>query len=349
MLDANALAKKLISWQTQQGRQDLPWQQNPTPYRVWVSEIMLQQTQVETVKNYYLRFMQAFPDLDTLANASIDKVLQYWTGLGYYARARNLHKSAQMICNEYGGAFPNDLEGLMHLPGIGRSTAGAILSLAMQQSAAILDGNVKRVLCRVYAISDWPGTPLVHKHLWDIATHHTPKKNAAIYNQAMMDLGAMVCTRNPNCSLCPLQKICIANQQQLQSSIPQSKPKKTLPTREGFMLVLWDEKNQCVLLEKRPMKGIWGGLWCFPECPRPGKGLNAALPPHANYINTEPVLTHAFTHYRWHIKPVIAQGKTLQAPNCLQGEYQWYNIQTLAPLALAAPVKRLLQMNLRLS
>lgn len=342
---SSVLWKKLIPWQQEKGRNDLPWQQNPTPYRVWISEIMLQQTQVETVKAYYLRFMHQLPTLTDLASADEETVLQLWTGLGYYARARNLHRAAKIIFEKYQGEFPESLSELMDLPGIGRSTAGAILSLSMNQSAAILDGNVKRVLTRVFAINAWPSLPKIQNQLWDIATKHTPQKQAGTYNQALMDLGSMICTRRaPTCPLCPLRKICLAYAQNLQEKIPHAKPKKTLPEKQGFMLVLLDEKNSAVLLEKRPAPGIWGGLWCFPECPKPGRSLNAWLPKDVQILNTQTPLRHTFSHYRWEITPIKATSKRAQIPKtCTSREYTWYKLNHSSPLALAAPVKRLFE------
>lgn len=323
-------SKKLIAWQQQHGRNELPWQKNPTPYRVWISEIMLQQTQVETVKAYYLRFMHQLPTLEDLANASEETVLQLWTGLGYYARARNLHRCAKIIKEKYHGIFPECLSDIMELPGIGRSTAGAILSLAMNQSAVILDGNVKRVLTRVFAIKAWPGLPKVQNKLWDIATEHTPKKQAGIYNQALMDLGSMICTRRaPQCPLCPLRKNCLAYAQNLQEKIPHPKPKKTLPEKYGFMMILFNKKNNTVLLEKRPSPGIWGGLWCFPECEKPEEKFEI-----------EKTSSHTFSHYRWHIQLIKKITQSSRLPkNLPERDYVWYRLDHDVPLALAAVVK----------
>lgn len=342
LLQRPALSKKLISWQMQYGRHHLPWQQDPSPYRVWISEIMLQQTQVETVKAYYIRFMQRFPTVFDLAKAQTESVLQLWSGLGYYARARHLHQTAQIIVEAHQGKFPEDLAALIQLPGIGGSTAGAILSLSMQQSAAILDGNVRRVLARIYAIKVWPAAPQIAKQMWEIARHHTPSQQAHIYNQALMDLGAMICTpKAPQCPLCPLRNQCLAYQQDLQTAIPVSKPKKELPQKHGFMLVLYDEKNNAILLEKRKAPGIWGGLWCFPECPKPGKSFNDYLPKDAQLLSIEAPMKHTFTHYRWHITPIIVKSKRAQIPK-ISGEHQWYALNHSTPLALAAAVKRLL-------
>ncbi len=334
----SVLSKKLIPWQIQHGRHDLPWQYNPTPYRVWISEIMLQQTQVETVKAYYVRFMHRFPALDDLAHAVEDEVLQLWTGLGYYARARHLHRAAKIIVNDYQGQFPDTLDELVKLPGIGRSTAGAILSLGMHQSAVILDGNVKRVLTRFHAIKSWPGETKVLQQLWELASAHTPRKDAHIYNQALMDLGAMICTRKaPKCPLCPLRKNCLAYAQKIQENIPKPKPKKTLPEKHGFILILFHKKQNAILLEKRPAPGIWGGLWSFPECPKPGKRLDAFLPRDATYTHNGEAHAHTFTHYRWHLTPVFAKSSRGQVLG--DGEYMWYKLDHSTPIALAAPVK----------
>ncbi|MGA2654470.1 MAG: A/G-specific adenine glycosylase [Gammaproteobacteria bacterium] len=330
-----SISKNLIPWQQQHGRNNLPWQSNPTPYRVWISEIMLQQTQVETVKAYYLRFMHCFPTIEDLARASEDEVLQLWTGLGYYARARHLHRAAKIIVNDYQGKFPETLSEMIKLPGIGRSTAGAILSFAMNQSAVILDGNVKRVLSRVFAMNIWPGDPKLQNELWDIATKYTPKINAGIYNQALMDLGAMICTRRaPKCPLCPLRNVCLAYEKNLQEKIPQSKPKKTLPEKHAYMLVLHNKKQNAILLVKRKAPGIWGGLWCFPECP-------TKLRNKKDYIETS---SHTFTHYRFHIQLVKISTQSLRIPNELKdAEYQWYKLDNSNPLALAAPVKKIFE------
>ncbi|HLF66653.1 MAG TPA: A/G-specific adenine glycosylase [Gammaproteobacteria bacterium] len=343
-MQAATLSKKLIPWQQKKGRHDLPWQQNPTPYRVWVSEIMLQQTQVETVKAYYLRFMQQLPTLKALATSSEETVLQLWTGLGYYARARHLHRAAQIIMDNHAGCVPEDLDALMQLPGIGRSTAGAILSLGLKKSAVILDGNVKRVLTRVYGIIGWPSDRIIEKQLWNLAHYHTPKTNTHIYNQALMDLGATVCTRrSPQCTSCPLRSHCVAFETQQQDQIPSSKPKRALPVVAGFMLVLWHEKNNTVLLEKRPAPGIWGGLWCFPERRKPGKALHSDLPKNARYIATKSALTHTFSHYRWHIHPVIVCTTHTRMPKTsAQHNVMWYPLDGSIPLALAAPVRKLL-------
>lgn len=259
------ISTPLLPWYRKHGRHDLPWQKRKTGYRVWVSEIMLQQTQVKTVIPYYQRFMKRFPTLAALAEAPQDDVLQHWAGLGYYARARNLHKAAQLIMNEHKGLFPKEIETLVTLPGIGDSTAAAIVSFAYGQSASILDGNVKRVLTRFYAISGDPNKAELKNELWEIARHNTPADNCHEYNQAIMDLGATCCTRTrPDCHRCPLQKSC----QAFQRGTPTAFPDKSAPLKQRklrLQLLLLRHHNEIALI-KRPTTGIWGGLWCLPDC-----------------------------------------------------------------------------------
>lgn len=256
---------QLITWHDQKGRKHLPWQNDRSAYKVWVSEIMLQQTQVSTVIPYYLRFMERFPDVEALANSDVNVVFEYWAGLGYYARARNLHATASRIRDDHSGIFPRDPETLETLPGIGRSTAGAILSLGMNIRAPILDGNVKRVLCRYAGIQGWPGETKTLKELWLIVDSLTPTKNIQAFNQGMMDLGALVCVKHkPKCAVCPIAPGCIAFKQGLTDLLPKPKPKKTQPTRHIFMMILKNREGQ-IWLEKRSHKGIWGGLHSFPE------------------------------------------------------------------------------------
>ena len=269
---SRSFSTRLLQWFDLHGRKNLPWQQDRSPYRVWVSEIMLQQTQVITVIPYYQRFIERFPDVHALAKANIDEVLHYWTGLGYYARARNLHKTAIEIANK-DGQFPNQVDELMALPGIGRSTAGAIKSIAFAQRAAILDGNVKRVLCRHENIRGWPGEKQVEIKLWQIAEALTPRKRVRDYTQAIMDLGATLCLKSqPKCHDCPLSRSCEAHQLGEQQQLPTKKPKKTLSTKRVMMLIL-QNSDEAVLLFKRPPSGIWGGLWSFPEISEDGAAL----------------------------------------------------------------------------
>lgn len=345
---ANTLPPKkfqhaVLTWFAKSGRKDLPWQHDITPYRVWVSEIMLQQTQVKTVIPYYQRFMQRYPDINSLANADTDEVMHHWTGLGYYARARNLHKSAKIIAQDHAGTFPTEFTDIIALPGIGRSTAGAICAIAYGKPYAILDGNVKRVLARFKAIDGWPGKTEVHDALWRVAEHYTPKDHPADYTQAMMDLGAMLCTRTkPQCPLCPLQKTCVANSNDKQTDYPGKKPKKILPIKSTVMLMIQDQHGQ-LLLEKRPPTGIWGGLWIFPQCTSQNN-----IQPWCTLkniaIKTQQVLApfrHTFSHYHLDIQPILIHTKQ-QHKIMDAAQYRWYNHKQ--SIGLAAPVKKLLDM-----
>lgn len=301
-------AQKLITWHAEAGRTDLPWQQNINPYRVWVSEIMLQQTQVTTVIDYFLRFMQRFPTVQDLATAPLDEVLHHWTGLGYYARARNLHKSAQIISQQYDGQFPTQQTELEALPGIGRSTAGAIRAISMGQHAAILDGNVKRVLARYHALPGYPGTTANLKTLWGYAEKHTPATATATYTQAIMDLGATVCTRKkPSCHACPVEQHCEAREQNATDHYPEPKPKKDKPVRRArFFVTSLD--NGMTLLERRPADGLWGGLWNPPERAADYQltdwqrelGLNEG---QVSRTHQAPDFRHTFTHFHLDIEP----------------------------------------------
>lgn len=338
-------SNQVLAWFDQHGRKDLPWQKNATPYRVWVSEIMLQQTQVKTVIPYYQRFMQHFPDVLALANAPQDNVLHHWSGLGYYARARNLHKAAQLIRDQHAGVFPDNMEDVLQLPGTGRSTAGAILSLACHQHQAILDGNVKRVLARFYAVDGWPGKTAVLNHLWQLAQDNTPSERVAAYNQAMMDLGATLCTRGkPACERCPLVKHCQAFVQHRQAELPSPKPRKNLPVRQTLMLMLVNREQE-VLLERRPPSGIWGGLWSFPEF-----SDEPALQAWCDERGVSPDLEgewqsvrHTFSHFHLDITPCLvrSQTRTLSVMEAHGGV--WYNSRHPQPLGFAAPVQRLLK------
>lgn len=337
------LAQHLLAWFENHGRKTLPWQQLRSPYRVWVSEIMLQQTQVTTCIAYFERFTLHFPDVQSLAQAPLDAVLHLWSGLGYYARARNLHRAAGIIVHDFGGEFPLSSEILQQLPGIGRSTAGAILALSMNQRQPILDGNVKRVLTRFHAIEGWPGNREVEATLWQLAESHTPETEVAAYTQAIMDLGATLCTRsNPACPRCPLQLNCQAFQNARPTDFPTKKPKKTLPTRHTFMLLLRNQEAE-VLLLKRPPTGIWGGLWGLPEC----IDKQTALAFAARYGEVKTVselasLRHTFSHFHLDITPICLE--LTHQPNCVMepGLSLWYNSSSPAKVGLAAPVKTLL-------
>lgn len=340
----NVLAPPLLTWFDQHGRHDLPWQHPRDAYRVWVSEIMLQQTQVSTVIPYFTRFMQAFPDIRTLAEAQLDDVLHHWTGLGYYARARNLHRAAQLIRDEHGGVFPRDFAALLALPGIGRSTAGAILAQAYEQRYPILDGNVKRVLTRVYAIHGWPGEKAIENQLWNIAEVQTPQHRVAEYTQAIMDLGATVCSRSkPRCAACPLQPQCLAYATNCVNELPGKKPKKALPVRSTCMLLLYDA-NLSVLLEQRPPAGIWGSLWSFPECPvdsDPVQWSREHLHLHISHLQTLPSLRHTFSHFHLDITPVLARADSAGIMDTMQ--HIWYNNAHSTARGFPAPVKVLLE------
>ncbi len=353
-----SFADTVLVWFDQHGRKDLPWQHNPTPYRVWVSEIMLQQTQVATVIPYYQRFMQSFPDVNALANANQDAVLKHWAGLGYYSRARNLHAAAQQVQQELSGEIPSTLESLIGLSGIGRSTAGAILSLAYQQAQPILDGNVKRVLTRFHAISGWTGKSTVQKILWTLAEQSLPSlpkldhkhksQRNSDYTQAMMDLGATVCTRSkPSCFLCPLQAACKALQQGTPTDYPTPKPRKVIPDRQAVMLLVMKSENQ-VLLQKRPVPGIWGGLWSLPQF----EDMNEATAWYEKGYGGDleaaeklSLFSHVFSHFRLHVQPIKI---TLPSKNEIKpkgimdaNDFLWYNSTTKFSGGLPAPIKKL--------
>ncbi|MBI3772424.1 MAG: A/G-specific adenine glycosylase [Gammaproteobacteria bacterium] len=340
-------SQQLLTWFDYHGRKDLPWQQNPTPYRVWVSEIMLQQTQVSTVIDYFTRFMQRFPDVQSLANAELDEVLHLWTGLGYYARARNLHRAAQIIRDEYNGEFPTNIADVINLPGIGLSTAGAILSLALNQRQPILDGNVKRVLSRYHGIEGWPGTPAIEKAMWQLAEQHTPMQRNAAYTQAIMDLGATLCNRRPDCDRCPVHTGCVAQQQGLQTQLPSPKPKKALPLKRTVMLVLRNAAGE-VLLHQRPPTGIWGGLWSFPEATANDdqtlRQWSADQLGHEITIRERwPTVRHTFSHFHLDIEPVVAELRHSSPQIREASAVQWLAPGQPPKLGLAAPVKLLLQ------
>lgn len=337
-------ADRVLEWWDAHGRKDLPWQQNRNAYRVWVSEIMLQQTQVGTVIPYYTRFIDRFPDIQSLANSELDEVLSHWAGLGYYARGRNLHRAAQMICDDRGGTIPSSKEKLLTLPGIGRSTASAIMALAFNQRHAILDGNVKRVLSRFYAISGWPGESEVEKQLWQLAENLTPKKNVSRYTQAMMDLGATVCTRSQaRCDICPVAQGCFARQQGMQHQYPASKLKKAIPLRKIVFLLLENKVGE-ILFQRRPSTGIWGGLWCFPECSPDDdieKWLLAETGFSASITGQLSVIKHTLTHFRLEILPIHLKVK--QCNNVKEmDDHRWCLSGDALKFGVPAPVKNLL-------
>ena len=341
-----SFSDSILIWFDKSGRKDLPWQQNPTPYRVWVSEIMLQQTQVATVIPYYHRFIELFPELEKLAAAPLDDVLHLWSGLGYYARARNLQKTAEIICEQYNAVFPENIDELQSLPGIGRSTAGAVLSLACGQRQPILDGNVKRVLARFHAVPGWSGQTTVLKQLWAFAENYTPHHRVADYTQAMMDLGATVCARSkPACSDCPLKAECAAFKTGNPTQFPAPRPKRSIPVRDVHMVLLMNS-NRDVYLQKRPPAGIWGGLWSLPEF-ETVKALYAwcdiqGVPESKQAGKTLSVLKHTFSHFHLHITPhlIVIENPAItvmEADRAL-----WYNMDEPQRVGVAAPVSKLL-------
>lgn len=339
------LAAALLPWFELHGRHDLPWQQDVSPYRVWVSEIMLQQTQVKTVVPYFNRFVERFPDSGALAAAPLDRVLHLWTGLGYYARARNMHRAAQVIVRDFAGRLPADLDALMALPGIGRSTAGAILALGHGRRAPILDGNVKRVLTRYYGIAGWPGRKEVEKRLWELADRETPQRETAAYTQAIMDLGATVCTRSrPRCADCPLASACHAYRHGEQQHLPTGKTKKSLPVRRIIFALLENEQGE-ILLERRPPAGIWGGLWSFPEY-RSASELTAWIKTRCSLVSEElttlPEIRHTFSHFHLDITPVKAIIRDKADTIRDNGEFLWYSPEHGPEIGMAAPVKELI-------
>jgi len=339
----SVFADKLIAWQQVHGRHDLPWQQTRDPYAVWVSEIMLQQTQVSAVIGYYDRFMQRFPTIASLAEAEQDEVMRHWSGLGYYSRARNLHHAAQTIMREHGGVFPTNFETIQTLKGIGRSTAAAISVFAFNQRQTILDGNVKRVLARLYAVDGWPGLPEVEKKLWQIAEALLPDDGLPAYVQGLMDFGATLCTRSkPRCDGCPMQNQCQAYQQQRVAQLPASKPRKALPEKQVTMLMIMDAGE--ILLERRPNQGIWGGLWSLPEL----SPTQIAVPHVQDSLGLEtetlevlPVLWHSFTHFKLEITPQPLQ-LTGRRPT-LPPNMQWLTLSDAIAAALPTPVRTLIK------
>jgi A/G-specific adenine glycosylase len=340
---AKGIAPPLLRWHAKEGRHDLPWQNNRSAYRVWVSEIMLQQTQVATVIPYFERFMQRFPDVRALADAPADEVLHLWTGLGYYARARNLHRAAQMVRDEHGGAFPKELEAAMALPGIGRSTAGAILAISAGSRHPILDGNVKRVLTRYYAVDGAPDDKATLEALWRLADDNTPAKDVAVYTQAIMDLGATLCTRaKPRCDDCPIATDCRARIEGRQGELPAAKRKRA-ERRQRHAVMLVARRASEVLLVQRPPSGIWGGLWCLPEFDhREAAEQYAATTLASAKLNRTPLpdIAHSFTHFDLVITPVVA--KCRGEAGVGDGSTLWYDLERPARVGLPAPIRTLL-------
>ena len=339
-------APRLLAWFDRHGRHDLPWQHPRTPYRVWLSEIMLQQTQVAVVAPYFERFIKALPDLPALAAASQDEVLALWSGLGYYARARNLHQAAKHCVESHGGDLPRDLAALIALPGVGRSTAGAILAQAWGDRAAILDGNVKRVLCRVHGIDGWPGLPAIEKRLWAIAEALLPAARLADYTQAQMDFGATLCTRaDPACAICPLQDGCVALRDGRTAELPTPKPGKPLPERATHMLLIEDASSR-VLLQRRPPTGVWASLWSLPEHADLSEArlwFERNVQGDFDSAQADAAIVHGFSHFRLRIQPLrIAPALPRNAVGD-NPDLRWASRAELAAIGLPAPVRRLLE------
>ena len=339
----NTFAETLIAWQRQHGRHGLPWQVRDA-YRVWLSEIMLQQTQVDTVLPYYARFLARFPDLPSLAAAPVEDVLTLWSGLGYYARARNLHKCARAVMAQHGGRFPADPAVLAELPGIGRSTAAAISAFSYGTRAAILDGNVKRVLARAFGIDGFPGTKPVENRMWELAESLLPERDVDIYTQAQMDLGATVCTRGrPACNRCPLAESCVALRDGRVGELPTPRPKRETRTREGrFAVVLADG---AVLLERRPPSGIWGGLLSLPELPEDAdtaEWVSGRYGLQVRSVSPLGGLRHVFTHFTLEMRPEAVE-VAAPPPGAAESEHLWQPLERLAEAALPAPVRKLLE------
>jgi len=347
-------ASRLLGWFDRHGRHDLPWQHPRTPYRVWLSEIMLQQTQVRVVVPYFERFIAALPEVPALAAASLDQVLALWSGLGYYARARNLHAAARRCVEHHGGDLPRDLAALVALPGIGRSTAGAILAQAWGDRHPILDGNVKRVLARYHGIDGWPGSPSVEKRLWLHSVAHVPGARLADYTQAQMDFGATLCTRfDPACSLCPLQSDCVALRTGRVAELPTPRPGKPLPERSAVVLVARDAQAR-VLLQRRPATGVWAALWSLPEAP----DMDSARAWFDSHVigddeagESIPAITHAFTHYRLQLQPLRWDNVAMRprvadndGPESSTGQaLRWVDRAQFDSLGIPAPIRKLLQ------
>jgi A/G-specific adenine glycosylase len=331
------ISKSLLKWFDQHGRHNLPWQNKPANvYHVWLSEIMLQQTQVSTVISYFNNFIQHFPTIDTLASADEDAILAQWAGLGYYVRARNLHKCAQIIIEQYQGKFPKKFEKVIDLPGIGESTAGAILSISFGKNQAILDSNVKRVLARYHQVQGHYGQSKTLDKLWYLARHHTPNNRNADYTQAIMDLGATLCVRrNPECEHCPIAQHCQAQQYNTQNNYPNLKPRKNKPTRSIVMFIYKNTAGE-IYLEKRPKKGIWGGLWSLIECKNDEKIINQTIKKFDKNAKIEkklPTIKHSFTHYHLMITPIVVA--------CLKTNEGFRSIIELK-VGLPAPVKKII-------
>ncbi len=343
---AGDIAGRVLDWFDAHGRHDLPWQSDKSRYRVWVSEVMLQQTQVTTVIEYFQRFMQRMPSVVALADAPRDDVLGLWAGLGYYARARNLHKAAIQVRDQHDGIFPAEFEDVLALPGVGRSTAGAILALSDNQRHPILDGNVKRVLARHEQVGGWPGKTAVAAQLWSLATQFTPHERVADYTQAMMDLGATLCTRSrPDCGRCPLAATCGAFANGSVDAFPGKKPRKVNPRRETRMLIVRDSSGG-LLMERRPEQGIWGGLWCFPQA-AVDLSIDDAVAPLGIAAPADverlPAFTHKFTHFDLHIEPLLIEIAEPANRVADADVRQWWQPVEIASLGVPRPVGKIIE------
>lgn len=340
-----SFAQRVIDWQRRHGRHDLPWQRTRDPYRLWVSEIMLQQTQVTAVIPYFTRFMASFPTVGALAATHEDDVLAHWSGLGYYARARNLHRAAQVLVDQHGGQFPRTAAALAELPGVGRSTAAAIAAFAYGERVAILDGNVKRVLARWLGVNGWPGDGKVQSGLWDAAERLLPDQDIEPYTQGLMDLGSQVCARTrPRCEACPVASDCVALREGLTDRLPAARPAKALPQRETVLLVL--ARGGEVMLEKRPPTGIWGGLWSFPELALDDdphriseQCYGAAIAP----VEVLDPIEHGFTHFRLRLRPWLAPVTALTPQANAPGRL-WLPVHDAIGAAVPAPIRKLLRL-----
>lgn len=337
-------AARLIDWHHAHGRHDLPWQASRDAYRVWLSEIMLQQTQVETVIPYYRRFLLRFPDLASLAAAPVEEVMPLWSGLGYYARARNLHKCAREVMADHGGRFPSTATEIARLPGIGRSTAAAISAFSNGERVAILDGNVKRVLCRVFGVEGYPGEKAIENRLWALAEGLLPEAGIGTYIQAQMDLGATLCTRSkPACGRCPLATLCRAYRDGRTAELPSARPRKAVPKRSTRFAVILD--GDAVLLEQRPPSGIWGGLLALPEIPEDADAAEWAARRYGLRISGWQALAglkHVFTHFTLELRPELLRAD-MAAPHCSEDGPVWQALECLADAALPAPIRRILE------
>ncbi|ACA12015.1 A/G-specific adenine glycosylase [Xylella fastidiosa] len=341
-------AQRLLTWFDQYGRHHLPWQHPRTPYRVWISEIMLQQTQVAVVIPYFLRFLERFPTLPELAAADTDAVMAHWAGLGYYARARHLHAAAKRCVELHGGDLPHDQNALQALPGIGRSTAAAILSQAWNDRAPILDGNIKRVLSRLHGIVGWSGQSMIEKELWELAEAYVlqpPTGRLADYTQAQMDFGATVCTRlRPACLICPLQDGCVAWREGLTETLPTPKPSKVLPEREAVVLLL-QNNDDAILLQRRPLNGIWAALWTLPQADTEAElRIWCAQHTNADYDLAKVLdpIVHTFSHYRVYLKPRYMRKVALHPGLENTDGLRWVTRTNLPMFGLPAPIRKLL-------